>query len=62
MQLGDLVVINAFMLQLYQPLGFLGFVYRQIKQSLVDMERMFDLLGQNPEIADVTAAGGDLAS
>jgi len=56
MNLGDLVVINAFMLQLYQPLGFLGFVYRQIKQSLVDMERMFDLLGQNPEIADAPAA------
>ena len=56
MALGDLVVINAFMLQLYQPLGFLGFVYRQIKQSLVDMERMFDLLGQTPEIADAPAA------
>jgi ATP-binding cassette subfamily B protein len=52
MSLGDLVAINAFMFQLYQPLGFLGFVYRQIKQSLVDMERMFDLLGQKPEIAD----------
>ncbi len=56
MQLGDLVVINAFMLQLYQPLGFLGFVYRQIKQSLVDMERMFDLLGKTPEIADAPSA------
>ncbi len=52
MSLGDLVAINAFMFQLYQPLGFLGFVYRQIKQSLVDMERMFELLDKQPEIAD----------
>lgn len=57
MSLGDLVAINAFMFQLYQPLGFLGFVYRQIKQSLVDMERMFDLLGEQPEIADQDGAG-----
>jgi ATP-binding cassette subfamily B protein len=52
LQLGDLVTINAFLLQLYQPLGFLGFVYRQIRQSLVDMERMFKLLGESAEIAD----------
>ena len=52
LKLGDLVAINAFMLQLYQPLGFLGFVYRQIKQSLVDMERMFDLLDEAAEIED----------
>ncbi len=57
MKLGDLVAVNAFMLQLYQPLGFLGFVYRQIKQSLVDMERMFELLGKRREIADRSDAG-----
>lgn len=56
MSLGDLVTINAFMLQLYQPLGFLGFVYRQIKQSLVDMERMFELLRVGREIEDAPAA------
>jgi ATP-binding cassette subfamily B protein len=56
LQLGDLVTINAFLLQLYQPLGFLGFVYRQIRQSLIDMERMFELLGQSAEIADAANA------
>ncbi len=54
--LGDLVLINAFLLQLYQPLGFLGFVYREIKQSLVDMERMFHLLDKEAEIADAEGA------
>lgn len=52
MTLGDLVLINAFMLQLYLPLHFLGFVYREIKHSLADMERMFSLLDQNREIQD----------
>lgn len=52
MSLGDLVLVNAFMLQLYMPLHFLGFVYREIKHSLADMERMFTLLGENKEIQD----------
>jgi ATP-binding cassette subfamily B protein len=52
MSLGDLVLINAFMLQLYMPLHFLGFVYREIKHSLADMEKMFSLLAENEEIRD----------
>jgi ATP-binding cassette subfamily B protein len=52
MTLGDLVLINAFMLQLYMPLHFLGFVYREIRHSLADMERMFTLLNENKEIQD----------
>ena len=56
MTLGDLVMVNAFMLQLYIPLGFLGTLYREIKQSLTDLDRMFRLLGQQQEIADAPAA------
>lgn len=52
MTLGDLVLVNAFLLQLYMPLHFLGFVYREIKHSLADMERMFTLLAENEEIQD----------
>jgi ABC-type transport system involved in Fe-S cluster assembly fused permease/ATPase subunit len=52
MSLGDLVLVNAFMLQLYMPLHFLGFVYREIKHSLADMEKMFNLLEQNLEVRD----------
>ena len=54
--LGDFVMINAILLQLWQPLNFLGFVYREIKQGLVDVETMFDLLRQNPEIVDAPDA------
>ncbi|RFC37114.1 MAG: ATP-binding cassette, subfamily B [Candidatus Nitrotoga sp. SPKER] len=54
--LGDLVLINVFMLQLYIPLHFLGFVYREIKHSLVDMEKMFRLLDENREIQDAPDA------
>ena len=52
MSLGDLVLVNAFMIQLYIPLNFLGVLYREIKQSLADMEKLFSLLDQNREIAD----------
>ncbi|HEY5798644.1 MAG TPA: ABC transporter ATP-binding protein/permease [Burkholderiaceae bacterium] len=52
MTLGDLVLVNAFMIQLYIPLNFLGVIYREIKQSLADMERLFSLLAQNREIED----------
>ena len=52
MTLGDLVLVNAFLIQLYSPLHFLGFVYREIKNSLADMERMFNLLEQGAEIQD----------
>jgi len=52
MTLGDLVLVNAFMIQLYIPLNFLGVLYREIKQSMADMERMFTLLDENREVAD----------
>ena len=56
MTLGDLVMVNAFMIQLYIPLGFLGVLYREIKQSLTDLDKMFTLMEREREIADVPGA------
>jgi ATP-binding cassette subfamily B protein len=52
MTVGDLVLVNVFMIQLYMPLHFLGFVYREIRHALADMEKMFSLLHEDREIAD----------
>ena len=56
MTLGDLVMINAFMIQLYIPLNFLGVLYREIKQSLTDLDKMFVLMDREREVADVPHA------
>jgi ATP-binding cassette subfamily B protein len=56
MSIGDLVLVNAFMLQLFIPLGFLGIVYRQIKYALADMDLVFKLLERTPEITDAPGA------
>ncbi len=56
MTLGDLVLVNAFMLQVFIPLNFLGVVYSQVKHALSDMDQMFKLLDKNPEIADTPDA------
>ncbi|RVT53566.1 ABCB family ABC transporter ATP-binding protein/permease [Rubrivivax albus] len=56
MSLGDLVMVNAFMIQLYIPLNFLGVLYREIKQSLTDLDKMFGLLDREREVADAPGA------
>ena len=53
---GDFVMINAMMIQLYQPLNFMGMVYREIKQAVIDIELMFSMLGRKPEIEDKPGA------
>ncbi len=66
MTVGDFTLVNLYMIQLAQPLNFFGFVYRQIKTSLVDIEKMFDLMEVEPEIRDkpeakpLAVAGGDV--
>jgi ATP-binding cassette subfamily B protein len=53
---GDFVLVNAMMIQLYQPLNFMGMVYREIKQAITDIEIMFSILGRQPEIQDAPSA------
>jgi ATP-binding cassette subfamily B protein len=53
---GDFVMVNAMMIQLYQPLNFMGMVYREIKQAIIDIEKMFGVLSQNPEVKDIPSA------
>ena len=54
--IGDFVLVNSMMIQLYQPLNFMGMVYREIKQALIDIETMFSILAREPEIKDAPAA------
>lgn len=56
MSIGDLVMVNTYLIQLYQPLNILGFAYREIKQGLTDMEQMFDLLDVPAEVRDAPGA------
>ena len=54
--IGDFVLVNAMMIQLYQPLNFMGMLYREVKQAIIDIEMMFSILGQSPEIIDKPGA------
>jgi len=56
MTIGDIVLVNAFMIQLYIPLNFLGMMYRELRQALTDIERMFGLMHEHQEIADAPDA------
>lgn len=56
MTLGDFVMVNAYMIQLFIPLNFLGFVYREIRQSLINIEQMFNLLAEKPKVVDAENA------
>lgn len=56
MTIGDFVLVNSYLIQVFMPLNFLGFVYREIKRSLTDMESMFELLREPSEIADIPGA------
>lgn len=56
MTIGDFVLVNAFMMQIFMPLNFLGFVYREIKSSMTNIERMFSLMRVQPKVADVENA------
>ncbi len=58
MTIGDLVLVNAFMIQIYIPLNFLGVLYREMKQALADLERMFALAAENTEVSDAPGARG----
>ena len=57
MTLGDFVLINAFMMQLFMPLNFLGFVYREVKGSMANIEKMLGLLEVRPSVLDAEEAG-----
>ena len=65
--IGTFVMANTYLMQLYQPLGFFGFVYREIKQALIDMEKMFELMGEEIAVADapdarpLAVAGGEVS-
>ena len=54
--IGSFVVVNTYLIQLYLPLNFLGYIYREIRQSLADMERMFSILGEKRDIVDIDDA------